>query len=49
MLLIKPGETKAELARFKKEMLPKLRAADAVKRAGRSRAEAAVDPHGAGA
>src|SRR6202158_3750493 len=48
-LLIKPGETEAELARFKRETLRKLRSADAAKRADRIRSEAAADPHSAGA
>jgi len=48
-LLIKPGETEAELARFKKETLRRLRGADAAKRAGRIRSEAAPDPRGASA
>jgi hypothetical protein len=48
-LLIKPGETEAELARFKKEMLRRLRSADGPKRAGRTRSDTAPDPHGTGA
>jgi len=39
----------AELARFKKETLRRLRGADAAKRAGRIRSEPAPDPRGAGA
>src|ERR1700687_3268554 len=48
-LLIKPGETEAELARFKKETLRGLRSADAAKRARRIQSEAAPGPRGAGA
>jgi hypothetical protein len=48
-LLIKPGETEAELTRFKKETLRRLRAADAVKRVGQVQSEAAPDSRGAGA
>jgi len=48
-LLIKPGETEAELARFKKETLRRLRSADAAKRAARIQSEAAPGPRGAGA
>ena len=48
-LLIKPGETEAELARFKKETLRRLRSADAARRAARIQSEAAPGPRGAGA
>jgi hypothetical protein len=41
-------DVEAELARFKKT-LRRLRGADAAKRAGRIRSEAAPDPRGAGA
>jgi Methyltransferase domain len=42
-LLIKPGETEAELARFKRDALRALRSADA-KRAGESRPGTTADP-----
>jgi len=42
-------DVEAELARFEKETLRRLRSADAAKRAGRTRSEPAPDPRGAGA
>jgi len=42
-------DVEAELARFEKETLRRLRSADAAKRAGRTQSEPAPDPRGAGA